>query len=246
MAGERTKAIPTRWSLILRAQGSGAEKRVALQELIGNYEGFVIWLMRRQGHPPDVTAEELKQDFLEGVLRRDDIAKLNRERGSFRGWLTIAVRRFLCNEWDKWHAARAGRKDTELFELEPTQETSSIEDELCSREFATHVVLHALALQRREARDKRRFESLVRFLPGPQMELVELGPLARSMSMTPTTLAKAICVLRARFRELLREAVRDTLDLGSATEGREPSPEALQAISRAVDDELRDLRRHFL
>lgn len=154
------------------------------------------------------------------------------------------ARRFIGEARTRWQGK--GQKPFQLFELEPTQETSSIEDELCSREFATHVVLHALALQRREARDKRRFESLVRFLPGPQMELVELGPLARSMSMTPTTLAKAICVLRARFRELLREAVRDTLDLGSATEGREPSPEALQAISRAVDDELRDLRRHFL
>jgi RNA polymerase sigma-70 factor (ECF subfamily) len=247
MAGESTDANPTRWSLIVRAQGSGAEKRVALQELIGNYDGFVIWLIRRRGHPPDVTAEELKQDFLEGVVRRDDIAKLNRERGSFRGWLTNAVRRFLCNEWDKWHAARGGRKNTEVFELEPTQQQEgSIEDELCSRQFATHVVLNALVLQRREARDKRRFDSLVRFLPGPQMELVELGPLARTMSMTPTTLAKAICVLRARFRELLRDAVRDTLDLGPTSGGREPSAEALQAISHAVDDELRELRRHCL
>ena len=102
-------ANATRWTLIVRAQGTGAERRAALGELIAHYEKLVVWLIRRRGHPPDVTAEELKQEFLEGVLRRNDIAKLDRGRGSFRAWLSLAVQRFLLNEWDKWHAARAGR-----------------------------------------------------------------------------------------------------------------------------------------
>jgi len=60
-------ANATRWSLIARAQGSGADVRVALGELLSHYERFVIWLIRHYGHPPDTTAEELKQDFLEGI-----------------------------------------------------------------------------------------------------------------------------------------------------------------------------------
>lgn len=246
MAQERTAANATRWSLIVRAQGSGAETRVALGELMGHYEGFVVWLIRQHGHPPDTAAEELKQEFLEGVLRRNDIAKLDRERGSFRAWLGLAVRRFMMNEWARWRAARAGRKGTVHTELEPS-ELSVPPDDVCMREFASHVVSHALSLQRRESRDLQRFDALARFLPGPQMDPIEHGVLSEALGITPNALGKAICLLRTRFRELLREAIRDLLDLERDPErGAESAPpEMASACSRAIDDELRDLRRHF-
>src|SRR5689334_187673 len=118
MLKETPASNATRWSLIVRAQGSGAERRAALGQLLSYYDKFVVWLIRHHGHPPDMSSEELKQEFLEGVLRRDDIAKLDRARGSFRAWLSLAVRRFLANEWDKWRAAKAGRRDTSPLELE--------------------------------------------------------------------------------------------------------------------------------
>jgi hypothetical protein len=247
MAPVPTPANATRWSLIVRAQGSGADVRVALGELLSHYERFVVWLIRQHGHPPDTSAEELKQEFLEGMLRRNDIAKLDRERGSFRAWLGLAVKRFLMNEWDRWRAAKAGRKGTVHVALEPN-ELSVPADDVCMREFASHVVTHALSLQRTESRDLPRFDALARFLPGPQMEPVELASLCVGLGMTPNALAKAIFLLRTRFRELLREAIRDLLDL---ERDPEPSPDgaphaaAQRATSRAIDDELRELRRHF-
>lgn len=247
MAQVPAAANATRWSLIVRAQGSGAETRAALGELMSHYEGFVVWLIRHHRHPPDTTPEELKQEFLEGVLRRNDIAKLDRERGSFRGWLGLAVRRFLMNEWEKWRAASAGRKGTLHETLERT-ELSVPADDVCMREFARHVVSHALSLQRSESRDVARFDALARFLPGPQLDPVDLAALSASLNMTKNALAKAICLLRARFRELLREAIADLLDLERdldvATQGA-PAAAARLACSRAVDEELRELRRHF-
>lgn len=236
----------TRWSLIVRAQGSGADVRVALGELIGHYEKFVVFLIRRHGHPPDTTAEELKQEFLEGVLRRNDIAKLDRERGSFRAWLSLAVRRFLLNEWDKWHAARAGRRGTSLVNVE-LSELSVWTDDVCTREFASQVVAHALSLQRNESRDVARFDALARFLPGPQMDIVELASLGAQLGMTANALARAICLMRARFRELLREAIRELIDWPSDPEPHDSATRQASRIAaaRAIDDELRDLRRHF-
>lgn len=249
MAQVPSAANATRWSLIVRAQGSGADVRVALGELMGHYERFVVWLIRHYGHPPDTTAEELKQDFLEGILRRNDIAKLDRGRGSFRAWLGLAVRRFLMNEWDKWRAVSAGRKGTSHVVLEPS-ELSVPADDVCMREFARHVVSNALSQQRRESRDPQRFDALARFLPGPQMDPVDLASLCASLGMTQNALAKAICLLRARFRELLRAAIRDLLDLDRNVDGGGdddgPPPGAAQpAGSRAIDDELRDLRQYF-
>jgi hypothetical protein len=235
MAKQQAGPHTTRWSLIVRAQGSGRETRAALGELIGRYERFVLWLIRQHGHPPDLSAEELKQEFMEGIVRRNDIAKLDRARGSFRGWLSLAVKRFLSNEWAKWRAASAGRKDTAPTTFELTEPSAPAED-ACTREFAGHVVVHTLALQRSEARDAQRFDALARFLPGPQLDIAPLAPLARSLGLTQTALAKAICLLRARYRELLRDSIRDLL---------EPTEETEAATESAIDEELRELRRHF-
>jgi hypothetical protein len=235
----------TRWSLIVLAQGSGSERRAALGELLNHYDKFLLWLIRHHGPPPDTSCEELRQAFLERLLERNDIAKLDPARGSFRGWLSLAVRRFLANEWDHWRTAKAGRRDTTSLELEPIDLTTP-PDDACTREFARQVILHALRLQKEEARDAKRFDALVRFLPGPQLDPVELAPLARSLGMTQTALAKAICLMRARFRELLREAIGDLLEPGPDSPTPPSSPVAAAvARSSAIDDELRELRRHF-
>lgn len=244
MAQVQSAANATRWSLIVRAQGSGADMRVALGELVSHYERYVVWLIRHHGYPPDTTPEELKQEFLEGVLRRNDIAKLDRGRGSFRAWLGVAVKRFLMNEWDKWRAASAGRRGTTHTVLEPSEQSVPADD-VCMREFASHVVSRALSQQRRESRDVQRFDALARFLPGPQMDPVELASLCSTLGTTKNALTKAICLMRARFRELLRESISDLLDLERNLEVGADCATREAARARAIDDELRELRRYF-
>jgi RNA polymerase sigma-70 factor (ECF subfamily) len=240
---DRTDSNPTRWTLIVRAQGIGTDQRQALSELIEQYEKFVIWLICRRGHPPDRTPEELKQEFLLGVLRRRDIDKLDPAFGSFRGWLSTAVRRFMAKEWRKWFAEGSGRHATTIAIVEYPDESAS-QDALCAREFYAHIVRLTLSRLRDEARDPERFDSLARFLPGPQMDIVELAPLARARGMTPNALASAICTLRVRFREFLRQAILDTLDLDPSDRPLDDSsPE--QARSKAVDAELHELCRHL-
>jgi hypothetical protein len=78
------------------------------------------------------------------------------------------------------------------------------------------------------------------------MDLAEQAPLARELGMTPNALARFICLMRSRYRELLREAIKDLLEPPPDP----PSGGAAQmaselACARAVDDELRELRRHF-
>ena len=246
MAKVSSATHSTRWSLIVRAQGQGSCTRVALGELIGHYEKFVVWLIRHHGHPPDANPEDLKQEFLVGVLGRNDIAKLDRARGTFRGWLGLAVRRLLMNEWDKWKTDRAGRRGTLPMGLEPV-DVEARPDDASEREFALHVISRARTLLRAEERDKVRFDALARFLPGPRMDLAEQAPLASSLGMTSNMLNKTLCVMRGRYRALLRTAIRDSLDLEPLPEPAEgPAFEAaLRQEARLIDDELRELRRYF-
>jgi RNA polymerase sigma-70 factor (ECF subfamily) len=201
----------TRWSVIVRAQGSGPAAERALGELIRRYDRTVLAIVRGFGHPRDVSPEDLKQEFFEGMLRRDDIRKLDRERGKFRNWLHVAVKNFLKNEWEKWHAERRGNRVTTpaCFEVQhdATPEHSFM------RQFAEDTLLCAVNRHREETHDKARFALMVRFLPGPELDLGELAPVAAALRMPPGRLAVKIHLMREKHKRILWEVVADTLDL---------------------------------
>ncbi|MET0791461.1 MAG: hypothetical protein ABW061_08060 [Polyangiaceae bacterium] len=215
MADEKDARQST-WTVISCAQGSGSDARAALGELIRRYENYVTAQIRRRGHPPDLSAEELKQQFFTEVLGREDIASLDRERtrNGFRAWLHVAVRRFLYNQWDKWHALSGGRDKTAAagFDIWHTQTP----EDLAASAFALDTLQHVLNRHEREAPNPQRFAILKRFLPGPHMDLSEQEDAAAALGLTRNALAKAVCDMRAKHRQLLREAVADTLELDPA------------------------------
>src|SRR6266700_1008848 len=202
---------PTEWSLIVRAQGVGPQARAALGDLIKRYDRSVLMLIRHRPHPPDQTPEDLKQDFFTRILQRNDIARLDPAKGHFRGWLNVAVTRFVFNEWDRWHAVSNGHDLTDPL----------VSDSACADNpehaylvaFCWDTLAHIVAQLREETHDKGRFDALKRFLPGPDEDLAKLGPIAESLDMTATATAAAICRLRERFKALARVAVAQTLDL---------------------------------
>jgi len=133
-AGILERLGDTRWTLIVRAQGSCPDARKALGELIRRYEGFVTMLICLYRYPPDLSAEELKQEFFTRMLAYGDVTKLDPRLGSFRGFLRVSVRNFLANEWQKWYAVRNGRcrTDPTAFDLMHGASAESI----CNAAFA--------------------------------------------------------------------------------------------------------------
>ena len=232
---ETSARTPTRWSLIVLAQGAGPEARAALGELIRRYESSVIALIRSRPHPPDLTPEELKQEFFARVLESDDIARLHPDRGHFRGWLRTAVCHFVLNDWDRWHSIKRGCAVTDSIAVD--RAGGETPEHLYLSAFSWDTLLHALARLREESADKARFDALRRFLPGPQVDVEALAPIARSLGMTRTALAAATCRLRERLTDLLRDAVAETLDLDPSQPGaQEEIDREMALIYRALCD----------
>lgn len=203
--------LPTEWSLIVRCQGVGPQARVALGELIKRYERSVLTVIRHRPGPPDQTPEDLKQDFFARVLRRNDIARLDPAKGHFRAWLQVAVTRFLFNEWDRWHADKNVHRMTDPLVSDISGADSPEHAYLVA--FHWDTLGHVVTTLREQTHDKARFDSLKRFLPGPDEDLDKLGPIADALEMNTTALGAAICRLRERFQSLARSAVAETLDL---------------------------------
>jgi len=205
---------PSGWSLIAIAQGSGPEARAALGALIGRHEKSVMALMRWRRFPPDQTEEDLKQAFFARMVERNDVMRLDRDRGCFRPWLKTAVQRFLFNDWKRWYS-------------KPGNEKEPLDEDVAAVEAAPYDVFDvAYAWEtfrpvfdalRAEQRNLLRFNALQRYLFGPQLDVVEYGPVAASIGISRTLAAATVCHLRQRLKELLTAVVAETLDIDAST-----------------------------
>lgn len=220
--------VPTsRWSLIARAQQDGPEAQKALGELLRRYENLLITMIRLRRHPPGMTPEDVKQDFVVGILRRDDIKTLVRGKGRFRDWLSVAVRNHLSNTWDAWRAARVGHTVTDHPESFDVAHGDTPERACLAME-ALDTVAHVLERQRAAARDRHRFDALSRFLPGPSFDVEDRDRAAAALGMSRNALTVAVWRLQQEFARFLFDAVADTLNVDAA------SPEARQDVEREM------------
>lgn len=220
--GQEQSCKKTQWSLIVRAQGDGPQARAALGQLLQRYERTIISIIRCLSHPPDQTPEEIKQEFLTRIIERQDIAALDRGKGTFRSWLRCAVKNHLRNTWDAWNAERNPARRTDYPDaFEVTSEESP--EQLLMGKLAADTLDYVTAQLRLGAKNLARFDAFKEFLPrtSPALELVrpvdaplqKIAPLAASLGMTRTAANVAICRLREKFEEGLDAAVADTLDV---------------------------------
>src|SRR5262252_8480188 len=107
-----SSAVPnfalTRWSIVLAAANSDAvNARDALENLCRTYWFPLYAFVRRQGHSP-ADAQDLTQEFFARLLEKDYLRSAAQEKGRFRTFLLVALKRFMANEWDRQHALKRG------------------------------------------------------------------------------------------------------------------------------------------
>ena len=110
---------PTRWTLVLRAAGSGGDAKSALSDLCGAYYAPVVTFLRREGRDEDA-AREMAHAFFEGLLE-GGVGTPERERGRFRSYLLGALKHFLV----KHRAAAAALKPARSMCRSPANTTPS-------------------------------------------------------------------------------------------------------------------------
>src|SRR6187431_1640440 len=87
----------THWSVLAVAgRGEPGEATQALEALCRTYWPPLYAYVRRQGCPPH-DAQDIVQDFLAHLLRRNDLAAVGPEKGRFRSFLLAAMKNFLVS-----------------------------------------------------------------------------------------------------------------------------------------------------
>jgi RNA polymerase sigma factor (sigma-70 family) len=219
--------VTTRWSIVLAAGRADSTKALAaLEELCRTYWYPLYAFVRRNGHKPE-DAEDLIQAFFAQCIHKKYLTAANRDRGRFRSFLLIALKRFLANEWDKARAQKrgGGQRFVSLddlenkYALEPADPISA--EKLYERRWAFTLLERVLG--RLEEEQKTGGKSDVFFHLRPFLTSDGTGApyaqIAKDLNMTEAAVKVAVHRLRGRYRELLEEEIAHTVNSPAEVEG---------------------------
>ncbi len=213
--------LTTHWSVVLaarnRASPGGAD---ALETLCQTYWYPVYALIRGSGRSPE-DAEDLTQGFFARLLAKDFLKVVEPEKGRFRTFLRMAVRRFLIHEWQRARAEKRGggraplSLDSVLAEHRFQAEAAGSlgPDELYDRRWALTLLAEASARLEREYAQAGKLNELNLLKPHLTADRGQIPytEIALALQATPGAAQVAVHRLRKRFRDLFRETVAETV-----------------------------------
>jgi RNA polymerase sigma-70 factor (ECF subfamily) len=214
--------VPTRWTLVLHAQGESPQARAALSELSECYYQPVYRFLQREGRSEDA-ARELTQEFFSRLLQRGQLGNVDPAKGRFRSYLLGAVKHFLADHRDhEQRLKRGGGQHPESLDL-PLDETleglqvsdpsAAVPDAYFDRQWALHVMDRALTTLQNEFETQgktNQFNLLKPWLAGNAIDLSQADTAAR-LGWTESALKVAIHRVRKRFRDTVRAEIAQTV-----------------------------------
>jgi len=100
--------MSTCWSTVLAAADRLSPRcDEALAALCSGYWYPIYAFIRRQGFPA-AEAEDLAQEFFARLLEKEYLQGVGPEKGKFRTFLLVCLKRFLCNQRDRACAEKRG------------------------------------------------------------------------------------------------------------------------------------------
>src|SRR4051812_18877872 len=217
--------MTTHWSVVLAAAGqTSPASPTALATLCTTYWYPLYAFIRRQGYSPD-EAEDLTQAFFTRVLEKDYLGNVvGPEKGKFRTFLLLCLKRFLANEWARARALKRGGGGAHLpigptdldeaegrYALEPAHDLTA--EKLYDRRWALTVLHGALARTEQELRQAGKgnlFDALRQYIVA-EHNAPSYAEVGKPLGMTEGAVKVAVHRLRERYREVLREEIAATL-----------------------------------
>lgn len=213
--------MTTHWSVVLAAADKADPHRDrALAELCETYWYPLYAYVRRRGNSAG-EAEELTQEFFARVLEKDYLTAAGPEKGRFRGFLLVCLKRFLANEWDRKRAKKRGGNRRKLsidfqdadrrYRLEPVDDLTA--ERIFERRWALSMLertLAQLADEMTAAGKGELFEKLKVYLTAGADE-PPYAEMARELGMSQGAVKVRVHRMRQRYRQILRGQIAMTL-----------------------------------
>ncbi len=219
----------TRWTLIRRAaetQAPTSQSMGALSELCTIYWRPVYLFLRRQGISQH-DAQDFTQGFFAQLLASRSYANADQAKGRFRSFLLGALKHFLADARDHAHAKKRGGGLAPVHldeaaiaeaEAQAARADDSGAERVYEREWAAALlrrVMDRLDLESKIAGKAALFQELRSHLAVGENDAVPYEELAARLGRPATTLRSDVARLRGRYRAILREEIRGTVNEAS-------------------------------
>jgi RNA polymerase sigma-70 factor (ECF subfamily) len=196
----------------------------ARSRLCSDYWKPIFHFIRRSGYAWH-DAQDLTQEFFSRLLKRNSLRTAVQEKGRFRSFLLVLLKRFLADkkDWDRCKKRGGGvamisfdQADTEFrCRIEPQYELDP--EKICERRWVDSVLQQGLAQLEQECISRGK-ESVFQFLRAwvtGESEM-DYAVAASRLHLSEATLRVTVHRLRFRLRQLLTEAL---IASGVATPG---------------------------
>lgn len=217
----RPAFVTTHWSIVLSARDQDSPKSSeALEALCRTYWFPLYAFVRRQGRSPH-DAQDSTQEFFARLLEKGYLNSATQDRGRFRTFLLVALKRFLANEWDRQQAQKRGGAtlvlpiDPELAESRfmagPAHELQP--DLLFDRQWALTLLDRTMLRLQEEyvSSGRAKLFELLRGCLTKDESALPYVEIATRLNLTEPAVKMAVQRLRARYREILRAEIADTV-----------------------------------
>jgi len=230
----------THWSVIRRASGGmESEVKAALTELCRAYWYPLYAYVRRSGHAVH-DAQDLTQAFIVALIDGPLLSRADPDKGRFRSFIIVALRRFMANEYRRQKAeCRGGHID--VVSLDETRDESRLAlestdgltpDDHFERAWAfalLDAVLGRLRAEYEAAGRGELFAALHPYLAGRHGQ-AQYAVLSEQFGLSENTLSASVYRMRRRYGEILREEITRTV--GEAGEVEEEIAYLMRVVAR--------------
>ena len=216
----------THWSVVLAAgDSSSPQHEQALSRLCQAYWFPLYAYLRRRGHDRH-QAEDWTQAFFTQMLDKRRLSGVSPKPGKFRSFLLASLKNFVTNEIDRVKAQKRGGSHTILsldfgnaerqYISEPTHQMSP--EKLFEKSWALTVLEHTMNELKAEfaKSNKLKLFGNLRIYLTTETDTIPYREMSIQLKMTEGAVKMAVHRLRARYRDLLRENVAQTV----ATQGQ--------------------------
>lgn len=219
----------------------GSDDRCAREEMLAtlcrDYWFPLYAFARRMGRSPE-DAEDLTQGFFAYAVEREIFSLADRNLGTLRTFLLRVFQRYMGDVQSRERAIkRGGGQEIFSLDLEDAEDLYSRDlagtetpELLFDRSWAEsllRVTLSSLADAERSAGREHQFELLKSFLSPDTVSEECYETAALKLGVTPEGARQAVCRLRKKFRQCLRDQIAATLS---------------EATDAHIDEELRALQ----
>ena len=211
----------THWSVVLAAKQEGSPNQAqALEALCRAYWYPLYAFVRSSGHSPQ-DAQDLTQEFFAQLLAKDYLRVVEPEKGRFRTFLKMALKRFLAKDWERLRAHKRGGGQTHLsfdttggeahFQEEPV---ASLGPEcIYDRQWALTLLAETVRLLEHDYDAGGRLSEFHRLKPHLTADRgrIPYAEIAAGLQVSEGAARVAMHRLRKRFRIAFREAIAETV-----------------------------------